>query len=221
MSPHPVEKLIAQADAAINREDFDSLMEFYAEDAVLVVQPGRNAVGKERIRQAFEAIAQYFGHGLEVRQAGLEVLATGDTALALAKTLVRAPGHPPPSAKPPMSLKRTRRATGAASSTTPTATTCWASPHQPSATRALNRHSQGGSGQASQGLGCQSVSTGATTFGGGSSLPDPLCHRRHAGRAQTAGVLPIRRGLSDAVGAAWRFLAKPQARGWARGQRRW
>ncbi|BEQ13372.1 YybH family protein [Desulfoferula mesophila] len=95
MSPHPVEKLIAQADAAINREDFDSLMEFYAEDAVLVVQPGRNAVGKERIRQAFEAIAQYFGHGLEVRQAGLEVLATGDTALALAKTLVRAPGHPP------------------------------------------------------------------------------------------------------------------------------
>jgi len=92
---HPVEKLIAQADAAINQEDFNSLMEIYAEDAVLVVQPGRNAVGKEQIRRAFEAIAQYFGHSLEVKQAGMEVLTTDDTALVLAKTLVTAKDHPP------------------------------------------------------------------------------------------------------------------------------
>ncbi|MCB2227190.1 MAG: SgcJ/EcaC family oxidoreductase [Desulfarculaceae bacterium] len=94
MDRHPVEELIARADAAINREDFDALMEIYAEDAVLVIQPGMNARGKAQIKQAFQAIAQHFGHSLEVRQAGLEVLASGDTALALAKTLVSAQGHP-------------------------------------------------------------------------------------------------------------------------------
>jgi len=93
MPKHPVEKLIAQADAAINQEDFAALMEIYAEDAVLVVQPGTNAVGKQQIRKAFEAIAQYFGHSLEVKEAGMEVLATDDTALVLAKTLVSAPDH--------------------------------------------------------------------------------------------------------------------------------
>lgn len=94
MPQHPVEKLIARADEAINREDFAALMEMYAEDAVLVVRPGSNAKGKEQIRKAFEAIAQYFDHSLEVKQAGLKVLATGDTALVLAKTLVSAKGHP-------------------------------------------------------------------------------------------------------------------------------
>ncbi|MCB2192149.1 MAG: SgcJ/EcaC family oxidoreductase [Deltaproteobacteria bacterium] len=94
MPKHPVETLIAQADAAINQEDFATLMEIYAEDAVLVVQPGRNAVGKAQIQKAFEAIAQHFGHSLEVKEAGMEVLATDDTALVLAKTLVSAQDHP-------------------------------------------------------------------------------------------------------------------------------
>lgn len=95
MPPHPVAELIAKADAAINQEDFATLVEIYAEDAVLVVQPGRNARGREQIKRAFEAIAQHFGHSLVVKQAGLEVLATGDTALVLARTLVSAQDHPP------------------------------------------------------------------------------------------------------------------------------
>lgn len=90
MAKHPVELLIRKADTAINQEDFDTLMEIYADDAVLVVQPGLNAVGKEQIHKAFEAIAKHFQHSLFVKQAEMEILDTGDTALVLAKTLISA-----------------------------------------------------------------------------------------------------------------------------------
>lgn len=91
---HPIEQLINQADHAINAEDFDTLIEIYTPDALLVIKPGMNAVGKEQIRKAFEAIAAYFEHTLEVKQAGLSILETGNTALVLAKTLVSAKGIP-------------------------------------------------------------------------------------------------------------------------------
>jgi len=94
MPQHPIEELIAKADAAINREDFEALMEIYAEDAVLVVQPGRNAVGKAQIRAAFEAIAAHFQGTLEVAQGAMEVLEAGDSALVLARTLVSTHGQP-------------------------------------------------------------------------------------------------------------------------------
>ena len=94
MAQHPIELLINKADTAINKEDFDTLIDIYADDAVLVIQPGMNAVGKEHIRKAFEAIAAHFEHSLDVKQAGMKILETGDTALVLAKTLVSAKGHP-------------------------------------------------------------------------------------------------------------------------------
>lgn len=95
MDRHPVEALIAQADAAINREDFDALMGIYAEDAVLVVKPGLEARGRSEIRKAFVAIAAHFAHSLEVEQAGLTILEAGDTALVLARTMVSATTLPP------------------------------------------------------------------------------------------------------------------------------
>ena len=94
MSEHPIAQLIARADRAINDEDFDTVVDLYTEDAVLVIEPGRNAVGKGAIRSAMEAIAAHFGGSLDVRQAGMVILETGDTALVLARTLVRAAGHP-------------------------------------------------------------------------------------------------------------------------------
>ncbi|HET9596861.1 MAG TPA: SgcJ/EcaC family oxidoreductase [Anaeromyxobacteraceae bacterium] len=87
---HPIEQLIALADAAIVREDLDALLEMYADDAVLVVKPGLQVAGKAAIRKAFEAIAAYFEHSVQVRQAGLVVLESGDTALVLARTVVSA-----------------------------------------------------------------------------------------------------------------------------------
>ncbi len=91
---HPIEEIIASADGAIAREDFDSLLEVYSEDAVLVVKPGMSVTGKASIKKAFEAIAAYFSHSVQVRQAGMVVLESGDTALVLAKTVVSASNLP-------------------------------------------------------------------------------------------------------------------------------
>ena len=94
MNRHPVEYQIEKADNAIVAEDFDVLMDIYTDDAVLVVEPGRNAVGKNEIRTAFEAVAKYFKNGLQVEQKGMEIIESGDTALVLANTVVSGPGFP-------------------------------------------------------------------------------------------------------------------------------
>lgn len=91
MKQHAVIKQIEKADRAIVEEDFDTLLNIYTEDAVLVVEPGRNAVGKDAIRKAFEAIAVYFRNGLHVSQKGIEVLESGNTALVLANTVISSP----------------------------------------------------------------------------------------------------------------------------------
>jgi uncharacterized protein (TIGR02246 family) len=95
MNPHPLELLIEKADLAINQEDFDTLIDLYSDDAVLVIKPGLNAVGKVEIRKAFEAIAAHFRHKVDVKQAGMKILESDDTALVLAKTVVSAPDMAP------------------------------------------------------------------------------------------------------------------------------
>ena len=94
MTRHPVEVQIEKADLAINREDFDTVMDIYSDDAVLVVKPGMNVVGKAQIRKAMEAIAAHFNHSLDVRQGGMKILESSDTALVLAKTVVSASNMP-------------------------------------------------------------------------------------------------------------------------------
>ena len=94
MEKHPVEQLIEHADAAIMREDFDTLMQMYGDESILVVQPGMIATGKAQIRRAFEAIAAHFGHSLVVEEAGMKLLEAGDTVLVLAKTIVSAADSP-------------------------------------------------------------------------------------------------------------------------------
>ncbi|SCX80633.1 YybH family protein [Desulfoluna spongiiphila] len=91
---HPIIGQIEKADKAIVAEDFSTLMQIYSENAVLVVEPGKNAVGKDAIRKAFETIAVYFKNGLKVHQQGFEILESGDTALVLANTVVSAPNYP-------------------------------------------------------------------------------------------------------------------------------
>src|SRR5262245_52570947 len=82
--------VIAQADAAIIAEDFDALMTFYADEEVLVIEPGRFVTGHAALRSAFIAIAEHFTHTLHVSQEEVLVLEGADTALVLAKTRVRA-----------------------------------------------------------------------------------------------------------------------------------
>jgi ketosteroid isomerase-like protein len=52
MPDHELVNIIASADAAINAEDFDALMAFYAEDATLVIEPGRWVTGQTALRDA-------------------------------------------------------------------------------------------------------------------------------------------------------------------------
>jgi ketosteroid isomerase-like protein len=81
--PHPLKALIEAADRAITAEDFDAVMPFYADDAVLVIRPGLNVVGKLAIRRAFDAIAGHFNHSLKVGQGAMVVLEGAGTALVL------------------------------------------------------------------------------------------------------------------------------------------
>ena len=96
MKEHELAAVIAGADDAINREDFDALLDFDAEDAVLVVRPGQEARGKDQIRKAFPAIADYFDHSLNVRQGRMSVIEAGDTALVVAETFVASDKNPDP-----------------------------------------------------------------------------------------------------------------------------
>ena len=60
---------IHAADLAIREERFDDLMQFYCEDAVLVIRPGKTAIGKAAIREAFVKIAAYFQNSIVPTQA--------------------------------------------------------------------------------------------------------------------------------------------------------
>lgn len=88
MPDQQVLQLINQADQAITDEDFATLMKFYADDAVLVVQPGQMARGKSEIRKAFIAIAKHFKNALTVTQGDAQVIEGAGTALVIMETLL-------------------------------------------------------------------------------------------------------------------------------------
>ncbi|MEW4973192.1 nuclear transport factor 2 family protein [Bacillus stercoris] len=80
--------IISACDVAIQNEDFDTLMNYYSEDAVLVVKPGMIARGKEEIKKAFITIANYFNHHIVPTQGEMIMLEAGDTVLVLSQTLL-------------------------------------------------------------------------------------------------------------------------------------
>lgn len=88
MSDHVLKNVIEAADRAITAENFDALMDFYAEDATLVVKPGLNATGKAQIHKAFVAIADHFKHQIKVKQGAMKVIEGGDTALVIMETIL-------------------------------------------------------------------------------------------------------------------------------------
>ena len=78
-----IKMLIAAADKAIKEEKFDDLMDFYTDDAVLVVRPGLEAKGKEAIKEAFIKIAAYFKNSVVPTQGKMLMIEAGDTVLVL------------------------------------------------------------------------------------------------------------------------------------------
>lgn len=87
---HELKELIKKCDLAIKQEDFDTLMNYYTADAILVVKPGMIAQGKEEIKKAFIAIAKYFNNSIVPTQGEMIILEAGDTALVLSQTLLDA-----------------------------------------------------------------------------------------------------------------------------------
>ncbi|MCI9575435.1 MAG: SgcJ/EcaC family oxidoreductase [Clostridiales bacterium] len=88
---HPIKTLIKQADEAIALQDLKKLMDFYADDAILVVKPGVVARGKEQIEPAFHRILEYYRGEMRPSQKEMVILEAGDTALVLAHTMVETP----------------------------------------------------------------------------------------------------------------------------------
>ncbi|MED4207421.1 YybH family protein [Neobacillus mesonae] len=87
---HELKNFIKKCDLAIKQEDFDTLMNYYTEDAILVVKPGMIARGREDIKKAFIAIAKYFNNSLVPTQGEMIILEAGDTALVISQTLLDA-----------------------------------------------------------------------------------------------------------------------------------
>ena len=85
-----IQHLIDEADLAIREERFDDLMNFYTDDAVLVVRPGLEVRGKEAIKAAFIKIAAYFKNSVVPTQGKMCMLEAGDTVLVLSQTLLDA-----------------------------------------------------------------------------------------------------------------------------------
>ncbi|WP_294705203.1 SgcJ/EcaC family oxidoreductase [uncultured Fusobacterium sp.] len=85
-----IENLIHQADLAIKEERFDDLLEFYTDDAILVVKPGMEVQGKENIKKAFIKIAEYFKNSIVPTQGKMIMIETNDTALVLSQTFLDA-----------------------------------------------------------------------------------------------------------------------------------
>jgi len=87
---HELKDFINKCDLAIKREDFVTLMNYYTDDAILVVKPGMIARGKEEIKQAFIAIAAYFNNSVVPAQGEMIILEAGDIALVISQTLLTA-----------------------------------------------------------------------------------------------------------------------------------
>ncbi|GKX49364.1 YybH family protein [Pectobacterium carotovorum] len=91
MKSHPIREIIEACDKAISERNFDALMGYYAEDAALVIKPGMVARGRDDIKKAFVAIADYFKNQLIVEQGNMQVIEGGGDALVIMETVLHYP----------------------------------------------------------------------------------------------------------------------------------
>ena len=87
---YEIKTVIDTCDMLIHQEKFDELVNFYTEDAVLVIKPGMLANGREQIKSAFIKIASYFDNSIKPLEGKMVYLLAGDTVLVLAQTFIEA-----------------------------------------------------------------------------------------------------------------------------------
>jgi uncharacterized protein (TIGR02246 family) len=87
---HEINEIIRACDIAIKQNDFETLIDYYTDDAILVVKPGMIVQGKDKIKKAFIAIARYFENNIAPAQGEMIILETEDIALVLSQTILAA-----------------------------------------------------------------------------------------------------------------------------------
>src|SRR5574341_1980477 len=87
---HDIKEIIDTCDQLIHAEKFDDLINFYTEDAILVIKPEMIARGREQIKSAFIKIASYFDNSIKPLEGKMVYLLAGDTVLVLAQTFIEA-----------------------------------------------------------------------------------------------------------------------------------
>ncbi|OTO73279.1 MULTISPECIES: YybH family protein [unclassified Enterococcus] len=102
-----IKAIIDICDRLIHEERFDELINYYTEDAILVIKPGIVAHGREKIKSAFIKIAEYFNNSMKPVEGKMLYLVAGDTVLVLAQTFLEASE----SAKEKSEFSMERRAT--------------------------------------------------------------------------------------------------------------
>jgi len=77
-----VHEAVEELDAAFNRGDLEAILDFYEDEAVMVVEPGRLARGKGELRRIYEEVLRWKGIA---RQEKTHVIEVGDIALFTSK----------------------------------------------------------------------------------------------------------------------------------------
>ena len=76
---------VEQLDVAFNRGNLEAILAFYEDGATVVLEPGRLAIGKPALRQAFTWLLR---SRLIARQVKTNVIETGDLALFTSKWIL-------------------------------------------------------------------------------------------------------------------------------------
>jgi len=74
--------IVKKLDEAFNRKDIAAVLEFYTDDAIVVVEPGKLASGKTELKKFFEFVFKFDGIA---QQDQIKVLEVSDIALFISK----------------------------------------------------------------------------------------------------------------------------------------
>jgi uncharacterized protein (TIGR02246 family) len=90
MPKHLLEETVGKLDDAFNRCDLEALLNFYDDDAVLLLESGRRVQGKARIGEVFRALFRLKGTASQIK---MNVIEAGELALYTSewRFLARAP----------------------------------------------------------------------------------------------------------------------------------
>jgi uncharacterized protein (TIGR02246 family) len=82
MSKHSLVEVVEKMDEAFNRGDIEAVLDFYEDNAIVVLEPGRFVQGKASLREAFERLLGWQG---VATQSKTEVIEADDIALFISK----------------------------------------------------------------------------------------------------------------------------------------